>query len=662
MSCARVESRDLLNLPDKVWDKLFTYLSLDDRKSIRLSCRPLYAICNNIRVQKYEEIVFHGNINTVAAIRSLSVSKRKMWNMRLYRVYVEDTCILEFFQYQGIKVHSLTFEFCKLAPGIFENIIKYCQNLHKIVIIFDPSKGREHCKHLLDDFKALKNHDIVRTSVKSFILKIPEGSMKLDNFYLTKGDFLCFFDVFANIKNLNLTIEIDKNFDNSHAKVIDPVVNFNSRISFSCIYSQVMKMSQQLEKLHLHFTYECNLSGQWLSIRALHRIADIKMEKLKKFSLNWIELWDETIIDPFSNLKHLTDFDCTISSSVSQSAFVQLLLSNATELQSLTVRTDNGFDMNSECFQALVNSRLVILNFRVNKYHYNHAHDIDIYTKSIIYSSHSEESLWRNSLSPNHTLKQLNMSTDDRLLLLLFGNYFQNLENLIFQDIRDNVLFRILKVQKKVRSLVLYNCNKYPLANCSNEGSFTLNWWFSRDSQLSYHHFCDLTHLHIVEEISLDLSLFMFSNFVFPKLKSLKIEIPCNLTRPTSNANFLALWTNIEKFTQLVSLDIRCRSNTSFQQWLTLLSALPKLRYFVISAHQSESFSDAQYEYCFRIHPSLSSICVLRPKEHIRIGQSVFRGDVFYFRNIITNSIEKKSISHAKFCSVVYQKSPIICL
>lgn len=62
MSSADSESgAELPNLPDEIWSKVFSYLPIDDRKNIRLSCHRLYRAASTFAAQKSEKMVFYGN-------------------------------------------------------------------------------------------------------------------------------------------------------------------------------------------------------------------------------------------------------------------------------------------------------------------------------------------------------------------------------------------------------------------------------------------------------------------------------------------------------------------------------------------------------------------------------------------------------------------------
>lgn len=87
------------DLCDDVWTKVFEYLPLDDRHSIRLSCRRFYDICNSQRFLKDEKIVFCGNVNSMSAISCFVGSRRKQWNLGFFQVdLMDDSGVRSFFE------------------------------------------------------------------------------------------------------------------------------------------------------------------------------------------------------------------------------------------------------------------------------------------------------------------------------------------------------------------------------------------------------------------------------------------------------------------------------------------------------------------------------------------------------------------------------------
>ena len=137
-------------LPEDMWLKLLTYLSLDDRKSIRLTCRSFYQGCNSSLIQNQEEFLLCGNVGE-AALQSLSATDRQLWNIKLYRIHLVVPSVT-LFENQGANIRSVSFKHCKMDPGIFRTIILHCQTLHSLTLV---------CKHLtknrFDDFEALQS-------------------------------------------------------------------------------------------------------------------------------------------------------------------------------------------------------------------------------------------------------------------------------------------------------------------------------------------------------------------------------------------------------------------------------------------------------------------------------------------------------------------------
>ena len=109
MSCATLPF-----LPEEIWDQVFVYSQLTDIKNFRLACRQFYEACNHIRIHRNEEFSFNGGAKSVEALKFLSNSHRKSWNIRLNHVLLDDS-ILTFFYSQGPRICSLTLKNCEMA-------------------------------------------------------------------------------------------------------------------------------------------------------------------------------------------------------------------------------------------------------------------------------------------------------------------------------------------------------------------------------------------------------------------------------------------------------------------------------------------------------------------------------------------------------------------
>lgn len=105
-----------------------------------------------------------------------------------------------------------------------------------------------------------------------------------------------------------------------------------------------------------------------------------------------------------------------------------------------------------------------------------------------------------------------------------------------------------------------------------------------------------------MEEDSLDLSEFLLSEFVFPKLKSLIIRLKSYHPKGCIDL-FLK---SVKKLTDLEYLTINMEIEIPFSQWLSLCRTLLKLRYlFIFNESITKPFENSEYCQLFEINHSL---------------------------------------------------------
>lgn len=609
----------LPNLPEEMWGKLLTYLSIQDRKNLRLSCRHFYEACNTSLIQRSEKFLFCGNINTEAALLSFSQSERNLWNIEMYRVHLMEDSILPFFEKQGSNVRSLTLESCVIGPGILKKLLESCTTLCSVEFLL---KAFGNNAVFFNEFEALEKDGIVCPNVTNFSLLLTSSSL------MTNCKFLRFFTIFPNIIKLDIQVPIAKDF--GQFSTISSDVNSAEVFSFSSVYYQIFKMRYQLEKLKLNFGHS---SDYPLSIRILNNISSIEMKNLKELSLNCgIDLWDTSLMDSVLQLKYLTEFDYTFTREVSQliscSDLIQYILNTATELRSLTMRRpsfSSEFYINKDCFQALMRSQLITLKVMF------------LLKVSFEYSS------LNSYLSLNRTLKYLIFGNFDNSVVMLFAEYFTCLERLDFKEVTRRTLSIIFKQQMKLHKLSLYNCDKYSCYADSHIciDKLSLQQWSWNEGQ--YRRLEYLTHLQITETETLDLSEFLINKRTLPKLKSLLVFTKNSYTR-NSISNFNLLCQNIQELTELEYLKImwEWEGIIHFNQWLALCSTLPKLRYLLMETRspfkkssQCGLFCDWQYRKLFEVRPSLRTIV----HQEFRQDRPWYTRYFKYFKDIVTNTV-----------------------
>lgn len=621
---------DVEKIPEEVWSMVFTYLTFEDRKSVRLTCRHFYDACNQVNFQKSETIAFYNDfIDVNAVLQCLADSKRKLWNIKLKMVPLVDPSIASFFSIQGPNVQSLILDRCIWVPGILRDIIKSCVNLRNFVLLFDHEFPMhvQAWKCIVDDFRSLQKDGIVCENVVSFTLQYEHTKpySRISNWYhsrpkslVTNENLLLFFDVFPNIKDLNMTLCVSYNFNQLSTNSSD--IMSSQVLSLSCIHFLVSKMRYQLEKLKLRFIHD--VTRLYLCLQLFTEISVIQFDKLKEFALNGNNVWDTKVENPLLTFKNLTHFDCHIlyETSIDISDFIQLLLNTASELSVLTIRVCKEFRISNACLRALVNSKLTTLN---------------IYNSGLLFHHHPPiitDPLKGSYLAPNHSLKHFRIyafeiHSDE----LLFYEYFRSLQTLVLELVNEDVLHHLIKYQRHLVRLILH----------SQEPVFwySLLRWFKNENLSSYRCREHLVHLHITESSSYDLTTFLLNELEFPVLKTLTMDFcTCRFEE------FELLWRSILKLCRLECLMISWSFETSLPRWLTLLKALPKLRYVHIwdRCHLS-LLSDSEYRQFFRVNSSLRLFVHFGGQSFTQWGTKNFVG-VKYVRDMGTNTVRQIEI------------------
>lgn len=599
-----------MNLPDEIWSEVFSYLPLQDRKNVRQICHQFYDACNTYYIQKNEEIAFYGNINTHSAIQCLCNSSRRTWNIKLCDLILKED-YLPFFEKHGADIHSLILDNCFISCGILQVILEPCTNLRIFTLILNNDYKFSAAKQtdIGAVIEAVQKSGIVCTNVEDFTLELTNYSVPT----LTNKTFISHFRVFPNIKKFDLTLVVDRDFEESNLVYYD--ATSNKLFSASCIYDQIISI-RHLEKLALNiWKSECD---RFSPVIILNKIFYVQMEKLKNLSFNCKNIF--IFFESSQNYEYLTHLDCDLSEAPVSTQILNIL-NFAPRLQSLTLRTLSIISKKS--FVALVNSQLKTLNilsldthsYRLN--HYKQAVSSDFAPLSI-----------DSSLLPNYILKNLNVQTNDYTLLFLFSKYFRCLENMFFNSTHENILYNIFKYQMKLRSLTLLHCERYPSSRIRPRDRPLLEHRLRNLEIPSYSQLSNITHLCIVDNISLDLCKFMLSKFVFSKLKSLTIRMEDSY--PKMNCDIEAMWQLIQKSTQLEYLKISWRTIATFQQWLTLFEALPKLRHFSCTDSCLSLFEDSEYRQLFHSRSSLRTVY-----HYLRKKSEVMK----YVFDILTNKI-----------------------
>lgn len=570
-------SIDYSKIPDDIWCEIFTYLSIDDRASIRPTCRRFYELCDDIRLQRNEEILFHGDRYTELALDVLLSSQRQIQNIRLHSIHVTDT-FLPFFRRQGGNIHSLTFEKCKFQPGLFKGLVEHSKALQSLTITLDFGSEEEFPRgmHVVDDIRTLNENSITFDQVVDLKVKVNGPH----DYRLLRGQTtLCsnqtifqLFALFPNVRRVDLEFDVEDIF--YHLSTISSDTMSTTQFTISSIYDRILALRNQLEKLRLHF-------NSCVTPQLLARFTQIEMKNVRELSLNWIDRTHSFTPNPFQEFQNLTHIDCDFrghqSRNFSPTNTFLLLLSTISGLRSLVFMISH-FRLSTECFEAIIRSRLSKLKI---------GDHVEV---------HFDESSIRGTLQPNHHLNHLSIETISTYCRYVFAAYFRSLEHLILSSVDEATLHTIFKNQNNVRFLKLHNgSSDNTFRDYSTYQKFLQNDDLSQNRLLPY-----LTHLFI-RELQAGLSSFLLSEFKFPQLISLTLRM--------KRGGDKQFWQILSTVTQIKFLRLvhESQSDISFRKLSALVESLPHLCHIHILT-PTANFRPTEYLKLFKVSSSLQII------------------------------------------------------
>lgn len=607
------------SLPNEILREIFSYLLADDRKNVRLTCRQFYELCDELCVQGSEEVVFHVNRNAGSALQFLSSSRRRIRNIRLNGVHINDVNFLPFFENHGCNIHSLILKQCVFGPGLLRSIMQQCSALRSIVLVLsDPV----HFQHVFDDIRAMSENSITYNEVVELKLQMvyvyPVYQTKMSNLR-----FLQFFSLFPNVRRVNLEFIVNDTFN--YLSTSPSCIMSNSRFTLSCVYDRIKAVRSQLEKLRLHFY------GFEHTLETTEEFTKIEMENLKELSLNWIDHSHSLSTNPFPVFKNVTHFCCDFCSNyphISASAVIQLILCTITEIRTIVLNVSE-FPITKQCFEALVRSRLTKLEIII-------FNPLDAFFNDIYLNF--EWSSLESTLVPNNKMRDLWINDGYYPFALEFAKYFRGIERIAFLDVEEPTLHSIFKMLNNLRNLKLINSYREN-DHCGPNSSFieytTYQQYLQNDDLSQYRLLPYLTDLDIRED-HVSLTNFLLREFAFPQLRSLTIiiydkdeEERDEDEEERDEEQSHQLWPILMKLTQLryIKLELE-KFSISFQEILVLVQSLSNLRDICIKTDLQENFSSAAYHSLFKARSSL---------------RSVIHNTKKYFFDVTTNVIEEIS-------------------
>ncbi|KAK7604741.1 hypothetical protein V9T40_005927 [Parthenolecanium corni] len=607
-----------INLLDEIWSEIFTYLPAKDRLSIRLTCSRFNRLCDEISILENEVMVFHGDINARSALQVLTHSSRKVRNIKFIWINIrEEALFFPFFDKHGGDIHSLSFDDCRFGPRLFGGILERSKTLHNFVLelkrfSYTPKfiiSGELY--QPLNDIAVLIERSVTLDKVENLTVNMLVHPTLINTRNMSNQLFLQFFALFPQVRRVDLQFDIYYILSTQLSTNPSDIMS-NDQFTLSCIYDRILAMRHQLEKLRLQFNFH-NYSRTILSpsrrlyggnfrfrlqpcltLQSMEKITQIEMSNLKELSLNWIDSSHSFTTNPFQVFRNVTHFDYDFDNpSIPPSTAMHLLLNTITGLRSLTFSAHN-FCMSKQCFEALVRSQLTSLKIIEPENFY--ALKVDF-----------EPSSLDATLHPNYVLKRLSINEKyAQPLTLLFSTYFRSLERIIFPEVCEETLHTIVKYQRNLRRLRLYNGARShrQLEHCIFRDHSVYKEYLENDDLSQHRLLPNLTHLDIDED-KIGLTNFLLSEFVFPRLQSLVIKI-----KEIGEEDLKQFWHTsiLSKIPHLSYIELQLLPAIhSFQQVLVLVRSVSTLRQ-IFMTDETPQFHASEYRQLFAENPSLRTV------------------------------------------------------
>ena len=177
----------------QVLTRIFEFLQLEDRKSVRLTCKLWNESSRRVSIVKNEKIVFRTNCG-VPQIYEMLVNSNFTPMCVEFQVLRCDYFPADIWEMTGAKIRALHFHNCLLKDLTLENIIVHCVNLESIDI-YDSGEFYD----TLFSFNALDRlieKNIQRPKLHTFSMSFKCKSIRTDLFQ----KLLTVFPCIANFK------------------------------------------------------------------------------------------------------------------------------------------------------------------------------------------------------------------------------------------------------------------------------------------------------------------------------------------------------------------------------------------------------------------------------------------------------------------------------
>lgn len=236
---------------------IFSFLTVSDRKNVKLVCKTWVETCNVRSLLKDEAFTCLG-VNRLSDIyQLLDRCERRFLNLKFQNVkFLANS--FSFWKNNGSKIQSIYFIDCEFENNILREIIIFCENLLNLSFKYTSQCDRNGLPPIVG-LEGLLRDGVVGENLDS--LKIDF----LDSLWISNYTLHQLFSIFPSVKILEISFTVvGKNFEKI---LLDPTeFAISNDFTFSPILNYLITSAHRIEKLKLHFP------NNEFSASFLHRI------------------------------------------------------------------------------------------------------------------------------------------------------------------------------------------------------------------------------------------------------------------------------------------------------------------------------------------------------------------------------------------------------
>lgn len=601
-----LHSISVFNYAPHVLTEIFTNLSLNDRKSVRLVCKDWYEACNAMKILAVEKLVCRDAVfgNREAFVRTIENTSRKILNLEFVWVNLADSWSLAFWKTFGPKIRSLWFTDCSFSEQTLKHVILYGCELQSLSLKEKDYKWE--CEHdpVFGGYASLD--ELVDSQIRRESLSSIEVNVHQENDISSKW-IQNLFTIHPNIKDFTLFSKF-----RSAKETGEPRKNHR----FSILSQILTNMRTTFESIVLG-----ELDGFEFPQTFWETNSRLTFPRLRKIRVTVRpDVPNQVYVDFFTRHPQLkvviiaTCFNRDQNGDLIGLQIQQIvggLLQACVHLRSLKLESvtflytgpkivlpvDEGF------FAKLLDSSLITFNY-----------DPCLYDMKLVTPVPADTCIINNNLNSLSFPRG-----PERDMTALLSRLFQGLTHLEVHVIDDDGLQSILKFQNNLRSLILNDCKNLTEFGFTGYHSDGANNNYPYPAQgYSMKKLRKLQYLCLKRwnrHVDLDR---IFAEFCLPDLLHLFIQNIATKNEKLASA-MRKLFTNLPKLEGFTHSDASSYTRgMDLCSWFDVCSRLKNLHFLSLDAARLREFRDEECKLMFKCCPKLRFLTV-NPRRFVKI-------------------------------------------